>query len=217
MATDVEVHSVEATTHGRVLVRRARAEPVRGVLAGFHGYMETAATQLARLEMMAGSSAWTLVSVQALHRFYRGRSQEIAASWMTREDRDAAIADNLAYVAAALRIVSGVTASCVVYVGYSQGVAMAFRAAVRNVPTAAGVIAVGGDVPPELLADPTVTFPPVFLSRGGADEWYSAEKQAADVSALTAHGTRVDPFVYDAGHEWTSEVAAAAARWLETI
>ena len=77
-------------------MRRARAQPSRGVLAGFHGYSETAAIQLARLEELAGADAWTLLSIQGLHRFYRQRTQDIAASWMTREDREAAMADNLA-------------------------------------------------------------------------------------------------------------------------
>src|SRR5436190_18768177 len=135
-----EVHSVPVTTHGRVLVRRARSQPARGVLAGFHGYSETAAIQLTRLEGIPGADAWTLVSVQALHRFYRGRTQEVGASWMTREDRDAAIADNLAYVTAALRVVPDDTDARVIYVGFSQGVAMAFRAALLGSAPAAGVI-----------------------------------------------------------------------------
>src|SRR5262249_2253174 len=82
-STTPELHSIAATTHGRVLVRPARGATSRGVLAGFHGYSETAAIQLARLEAIPGAAAWTLVSVQALHRFYRGRAQEVGASWMT--------------------------------------------------------------------------------------------------------------------------------------
>lgn len=187
------------------------------MLAGFHGYMENAAIQMARLEEMPGADAWTLVSVQGLHRFYRGRTEEIGASWMTAEDRDAAIADNLAYVAAALRLVPPRGAMRLVHVGFSQGVAMAFRAAVRVVPAAAGVIAVAGDVPPELVVDPTAAFPPVFLARGAGDDWYTAEKHDADIAELRAHGAKVHPFVYDAGHKWTPEVAAAAAAWLEAM
>src|SRR6185295_6305431 len=97
-AADPEVHAVATTTHGRVLLRQSRRDSSHGTLVGFHGYMENAAIQLGRLESVPGADGWTLLSVQALHRFYRGRSQEIAASWMTREDRDEAIADNIAYV-----------------------------------------------------------------------------------------------------------------------
>src|SRR5262245_22628482 len=112
-----EVHSVATTTHGRVLVRRSRSQPPRGVLVGFHGCSETAALQLPRLEQSARDGPWTLVSMQALHRFYRGRTQEVGASWMTREDRDAAIADSLAYIAAALRLVADDAGAGAVYAG----------------------------------------------------------------------------------------------------
>ena len=88
---------IEARTHGRVLVRETAAAP-RGILIGFHGYMENAEIQMERLESIPGSENWTLVSVQALNRFYRGRSQDVVAGWMTREDREAAIEDNIDYV-----------------------------------------------------------------------------------------------------------------------
>src|SRR6266545_2585549 len=127
---DLEVHSIPTLTHGRMLVRPARAAAARGLLVGFHGYMESAAIQLERLEGIPGASAWTLASIQGLHRFYRGRSEEVVASWMTREDRDLAIADNLAYVAAALDEVPRGRFTRIVYAGFSQGVAMAFRAGV---------------------------------------------------------------------------------------
>ena len=197
-------------------MRRARTQLARGILAGFHGYMENAATQMTRLEQIPGSETWTLVSIQALHRFYRGRSQEVVASWMTREDREAAIPDNVQYVHSAIATVTAGVPTPVVYMGFSQGVAMAFRAAVHAERPAAGVIAIGGDVPPDLLADSSRVFPRVFLARGAADEWYTAAKLAADMVALRNRGVDVHEFVYDGGHEWTAAVASAAAAWVET-
>jgi predicted esterase len=209
-----QVLSIPATTHGRVLVRHAPTEPPRGILAGFHGYMENAAAQLARLETLPGAEAWTLVSIQGLHRFYRGRSQDVVASWMTREDRETAIADNVQYVRASIAAVTGAASPPIVYAGFSQGVAMAFRAAAHAQQPAAGVIAVGGDVPPELLADVALKFPRVFLARGAADDWYTAVKLETDAAALRARGTDVRELVYAGGHEWTPEIAEAAAAWL---
>src|SRR5687768_3381211 len=92
----VRVISVAAPTHGRVLVRDVGSP--RGVLIGFHGYMENAEIQMERLAAVPGTERWTLVSVQGLNRFYKGRSQEVVAGWMTRQDRDDAIRDNIAYV-----------------------------------------------------------------------------------------------------------------------
>jgi pimeloyl-ACP methyl ester carboxylesterase len=163
-------HLIPALTHGVVLVREARAAASRGLLVGFHGYMETAAIQMDRLQAIPGSTMWTLVSIEALHRFYRGRTQDVVASWMTRADRDVAIADNLAYVGAALDEVPHDSSTRIVCAGFSQGVAMAFRAGLLGRDRAHGIIAVGGDVPPELLADPLLRHPSVFLARGARDE-----------------------------------------------
>jgi predicted esterase len=213
--TDPDVLLVRATTHGRVLVRRAAAP--RGILVGCHGYLENAATQMARLESIPGAAAWTLVSAQALNRVYRGRSKQVVASWMTSEDRDTAIADNVAYVHDAVRAVSrNHPTGAIVYAGFSQGGAMAFRAGVRD-PSAAGIVSAGADVPPDLLADPALRFPPVLLARGQRDEWYTAGKQDADAAALRSRGVAVEVLVYAAGHEWTGDLSAAVAAWIERL
>ncbi len=210
----VEVHSVPTMTHGRVLVRPARAAAGRGVLVGFHGYGETAAIQMERLQTIPGAVSWTLVSVQALHRFYDRRTGQVIACWMTREDREDAIADNIGYVATALESVPHDDAMPVVFAGFSQGVAMAYRAACRGPQRAAGIIAVGGDVPPELSQDPAVVFPPVLLVRGVSDEWYSAGKFEEDMAMLTARGADVTALTAACGHEWNAEVNDLAGRFL---
>jgi predicted esterase len=69
---------------------------------------------------------------------YKGRTDEVVASWMTRQDRETAISDNVAYVDAAVASVPREPQSPVVYAGFSQGTAMAFRAAVRGQARAAG-------------------------------------------------------------------------------
>ena len=190
-----------------MLVRERTGAPV--VLIGFHGYTENAEIQMARLEAVAGAADWTLVSVQGLHRFYRGKTPEISASWMTRQDREEMIADNIEY---ADRVVSAVVMSPakIVTLGFSQGVAMAFRAALRGRVRADAVVAVGGDIPPELLADPGSPFPPVLLARGETDDWYTASKLDADVDALKARGMPPAVSVYPGGHAWTDAIARRA-------
>jgi predicted esterase len=210
-AKTVRTLSIAAPTHGRVLIRDV-GSPL-GLFVGFHGYMETAEIQMERLAAVPGAGNWTLVSVQGLHRFYRGRTQDVVAGWMTRQDRDDAIRDNIAYVD---NVVDHTRAGSepIVFTGFSQGVAMAFRAAVRGRAGASGVIAVGGDIPPELLADSKSHFPRVLLIRGAADDWYTATKLTADVAALRARGEEPEAFTHPGGHEWTAEVTAAAGRFL---
>ena len=207
----IKTLNIATRIHGRVLVREA-PNPV-AVVAGFHGYMENAEIQMGRLEALPDLGRVTLVSVQALNRFYRGRSEEVVAGWMTRQDREAMIADNIEYCDRAIEASSPATIPLFT-LGFSQGVAMAFRAAIRGRRRAVGVVAVGGDVPPELLADATLAFPVVLLARGERDDWYTNAKLEADANALRARRTPVETLVYPGAHEWTAEVAAAAAGFI---
>jgi len=209
---------IETPTHGRVIVRQSAAPSKGGLLVGFHGYAETAEVQIARLAAVPGADAWTLLSVQALHRFYRGRSEEVVASWMTRQDRDAAVADNLRYVDAAIAAVrtSG-SNDPIVYAGFSQGVAMAFRSAVLGRWPCAGVVAVGGDVPPELLEDRSLRFPAVLLLRGAGDEWYTQARFESDVESLKPRARNIEPVVFDGGHEWSTAASESAGTFLSSV
>jgi predicted esterase len=206
--------NVPVTTHGRVLVDDDRADVARPLrlLVGFHGYAQNADEMMEMLRGIPGADQWTRVSIQALHRFYRGRAEVTVASWMTRQDRDLMIRDNVAYVDAAIAEIAGGTAiERLVFFGFSQGVAMAFRAAVLGARKGDVVLALGGDVPPELLADPAVTFPQVVLGRGTRDEWYTGAKLDADEAALRMRGGRVDTLTFDGAHEWHRDFAVRAA------
>jgi predicted esterase len=209
---------IRTTVHGRVLLRAPLDTPALGLLTGFHGYAESASAQLDRLAAVPGADAWALLSVQALHRFYRGSTKDVVACWMTREDRDDAIRDNLAYVDAAVEEAGRVAPDGpVVYAGFSQGAPMAYRAAVCGSPACAGVIAVGGEIAPELLVHPLHRFPPTLVVRGSADEWYTAAQRDADVRALRDRGAAVRSVEVDGAHEWSAAVAEAAGEFLAAI
>jgi predicted esterase len=210
------VHTVATTTHGRYLVEESRTEPPAGLLIGFHGYGEAAEAQLERLRSVVGAANWLVVSIQGLHRFYNRRSQDVVASWMTRQDRELAIADNLRYVREVVAAIarSPNLPSPVVFAGFSQGVAMAFRAACVAACNVSAVIAVGGDVPPELDSTALAGVKSAFLVRGDGDEWYPQEKWIADEQRLASAGVGVSTFRHAGGHEWNAEVSAAVAGFL---
>jgi predicted esterase len=211
----MEIHNVQARTHGRVLVRRAAAPA--GMIVGYHGYMENAEIHMDRLAALPGADKWTLVSVQALHRFYHARTETVVCGWMTWQDRELAIVDNIWYVDAALETVHPDPSHPLVHVGYSQGAAMAFRAGVRGRRHAAGIVSVGGDVPPELLEDAAAKFPPVLLLRGAGDQWYTQGKFDEDVEALRARHVPLDARVYQGTHEWNADVAEVVAGFLSQL
>jgi predicted esterase len=209
--------TIAATVHGRYLVEPAAGAGPAPLLVGFHGYGESADTQLRRLRAVPGAERWTTVAIQGLHRFYERRTNEVIASWMTRQDRELAIADNLAYVAAVIdhEWTARLGARGVVFAGFSQGVAMAFRAACAGSATPRGVIAVGGDVPPELERSALARLGSVLLMRGARDQWYTAAKFAADQARLRDAVVDVTAVEFDGAHEWNDPVLEAASRFLD--
>jgi predicted esterase len=209
---------VAATVHGRTLVEaRAGALP-HAWFVGFHGYAQNAAIMLDLLRQVPNDGAWRLVAIQALHPFYN-RADQVVANWMTREDRDHAIADNIAYVDAVMHDLEREFGAprAIVFAGFSQGVAMAYRAAVRGRRAGAAVLAVAGDVPPELLAGAPVRWPRVRIVTGSRDDWYTPAVMARDVASLAAAGAVAEHSVFDGGHEWTADVNAAAGALLADV
>lgn len=208
------------STHGRYLVEPGR-DANAPLLLGFHGYAEDAETQMARLMTVPGIDAWLVVSVQGLHRFYRGRGEHRTpvASWMTRQDRDLLIADNLRYVA---QVVASVTREFepvgpTVFAGFSQGVSMAFRAACHAASPAAAVVALGGDVPPELTGANLRRIPRAIIGRGTADHWYLQEPWQADVARVRGAGVDVDEVAFDGGHDWAPAFSEAVGGFLSRV
>ena len=211
-------HSVETVTHGRVLVEEAQDLHSGRLLVACHGYGENADIMLDNARRIPGvKEGWRVASVQALHRFYSRGDQVVVASWMTRQDREFAIADNIAYLDHAVGVAGGGDARVIVYIGFSQGVAMSYRAALRGRYPAAGVIALGGDIPPDMQDDTQRAWPPVLLGAGTRDVWYTPERALADERFLASRGVPHEIVRYDGGHEWTDQIREAAGRWLRSF
>jgi predicted esterase len=213
----VIARTIAASTHGRYLVEPPASVGPAPLLVGCHGYAEGAEDELERLRAMAPAGDWLRVSVQALHPFYRSRSQQVVAGWMTSQDRELAIADNIAYVNAVVEAVARewTVTPTLVFSGFSQGVSMAFRAAAGSRRAVSGVIVSGGDVPPELSAADLARVPAVLIGRGVGDEWYAAAKRDADVTRLREAGVSVTALEFDGGHEWAQPLIEAGRAFLE--
>jgi predicted esterase len=207
--------TVSTTTHGRYLVEIPAHS--RATLVGFHGYQENAAITLKVLRQIANGRPVGLVSVQGLHRFY-SRTNDVIASWMTSQDREFAIADNLSYVAKVMTTVAdefGITRP-LIYAGFSQGVAMAYRAAALAQRPCDGVIALAGDLPPD-VAPLAASLPPVLIGRGTEDKWYTAEKAEKDLAVLTPAGVKVSQHVFEGGHVWGPAFISRAGEFLDEL
>jgi predicted esterase len=213
-----EVRHIPALIHGRYVLETPTQAADAALLVGFHGYGESAERHLEELRRIPGASRCVLCAVQALHPFYN-RTGDVIASWMTRLDREQAILDNVRYVASVVdRIKLELPVSeRLVYLGFSQGAAMAYRAAAGSGHACQGLIVLGGDVPPELERRDLSGFPPVLLGRGSSEEWYDAAKMEHDVELLRARRVDVRPCVFQGGHEWTDEFRAAAGEFLHEV
>jgi len=209
------VRTVETTTHGRYLTMEPEGPPA-GVVVGFHGYAENAEGHVEALRAIPGIERWLVVAVQALHPFYT-RDERVVANWMTRQDRELAIADNLAYVERVLAVIRAEphVDRPLVFVGFSQGGAMAYRAAAGV--GADGVIILAADVPPDVAAQPDLRMPTVLIGRGTTDRWYTPDQHEADLATLARLGVAVETCVFDGGHEWGGAFLQAAGRYLAKV
>ena len=211
-------HTIEARTHGRYLVDRPLAEQPLPLLVAFHGYAESAERMLEEIKQLRGERRWIIVSIQALNRFY-SKASTVVANWMTREDRELAMADNLAYVTSVIHAVRRdyATSDTIVYAGFSQGVAMAYRAAAFITdPRPRGAILLAGDIPPD-VAPRIRSLPPLLIGRGTTDHWYTDAKASLDADTFEAAGVTPIVHVFDGGHVWDPTFVARAGDFLDEL
>ena len=214
----MNVFHVPARVHGRVVVRDAAYDGKRSrLLLAFHGYRQRAESMIEALEPVPGAGGWTIAAIQALHPFY-GRGGGVVASWMTKEDRELAIAENVDYVDdATVALQRERRADVIVCVGFSQGAAMAWRAAVLGRRRADGIVSIGADIPPELRDVPAESFPIALVAGGTRDAWYTDEKMRADLQLRDEKGVPHGRLRYDGGHEWTDEVRRELGKFLAAL
>lgn len=215
--SEIERQSFPTRVHGTYLLRRPTAAGSTALpvaVVGFHGYGETATEMMQAMQRIPGSERWFLCSVQALHPFYR-KTGDVVASWMTSFDRDNAIRDNVRYVRAVvstLRERHGIARFA--YVGFSQGVAMAYRAAALAGHWSHALVALAGDVPDDVAEKHPPNFPPVLIGRGDGEQWYSEDKLAEDLEKLQRMGVESQVARFEGGHEWTEPFLQEAGTFL---
>lgn len=210
-----ESRFIPAGVHGRYLVDTPAGPGPHPLLVGFHGYQENAETHLEELRRVPGASRFVMVAVQSLHLFYK-KGGAVVGSWMTSLGREHAIADNIRYVGAVVTEVKREVPAGggLVYVGFSQGASMAYRAAARAGHQCDGVVALGGDMPPEIADDESTRLPPVLVGRGEADGWFTREKLEQDLDRLARLGVSARSVIFPGGHEWTEAFRAAMGEFL---
>lgn len=215
----IETGAVSALTRGHYRIRIPESDGPHPLLIGFHGYAQNAEEHLQDLLKIPGAEEWALCAAQGLHLFYRRIDRIVGASWMTRFGRDEAIVDNLGYISrlvASLRHRYDVDGP-LVYCGFSQGVAMAYRAAAGSGHEVDGVLVLVGDVPPEITSAQLSRLGPILLGCGRSDKLYDERRMAADLDRLSSAGAEVETCIFDGGHEWHPTYLEQSGRFLAGV
>ena len=176
-----------------------------------HGYGQLAQPFLASFERVA-SPTRLIVAPEALSRFYLDRSAlpndqppRVGATWMTREDRDHEIADQVAYLDALHDLVRPAAPAAVRLrvLGFSQGVATVARWLALGRARADELILWAGAFPPDVeLTGFARRLGPasVVLVAGARDElasWTAADSQ---LQRFTDAGVSARLVAFEGGH-----------------
>lgn len=195
-------HSVPRTARYFALGDPAAAE----LWLVLHGYGQLAGRFLERFRPLDDGRR-LIVAPEGLSRFYLSEDpaeRRVGASWMTREDRLAEIADYVAYL-------DGLHAhlaprGAVHVLGFSQGASTACRWVAMGSARVDRLILWGGEVPPDLEvgAEPAAArlrAARLTLVYGTRDAFFTPKVVAATEERLSAHGIPFEKLGYDGGHE----------------
>ena len=208
--------SMETSVRGRYLLRLPLHSRPAPLLAGFHGYGQRAEDELEMLNTIPGSESWFCCSIEALHPIYTDKGVP-GASWMTSRDREFRIEENVRYVNAVVERIRALYAvnTTLCFHGFSQGAAMAWRAALLGSHPASGIMVLGGDIPPELPLSGCGAR--VHLARGTGDHFYKEDGYERDTARLHADSVPFIATLYSGGHKAKTGYFQAAGEFLASL
>lgn len=121
----------------------------RAIWIVLHGYGHLARYFLTKFEGLEEGVA--IVAPEALNRFYLDEAHNrVGATWMTREDRENEITDQLGYLDALVKELRGERTEVPIHVlGFSQGVATACRWSLLGKTELDRLVLWAGSLPPE--------------------------------------------------------------------
>jgi predicted esterase len=181
-----------------------------------HGYGQLAA-RFARAFQPFIDDTRLIVAPEALSRFYvdvsppHGPDSRVAALWMTREDRDAEIADIVTYLDTLAERVMGMLAQHGVTrdavrlhaLGFSQGAPVVCRWAARGAMRVDHLVLWGGGVPDDVNARAVCERIPGFsidLVYGTSDWWLTSDSASTQTARLRADGVPHRVQTFEGGH-----------------
>lgn len=217
---------VTADEHRLAVERSARvytlgAPTAPDVWVVLHGYGQLAARFIKHFAVLAGQHR-AVVAPEALNRFYldaprvggpTAAERRVGTTWMTREDRDAEIADYVAYLDRVCSVIAP-NAQRLTVLGFSQGVATACRWVALGTAPVQRLILWAGPVPPDLDARrlaQRMGSTPIEIVLGSKDELAGARVVDDELALLSEAGVLHRLVHFDGGHTIDPAVLARLA------
>jgi dienelactone hydrolase len=175
-----------------------------------HGYRQLAHRFIERFRDIA-TPPRLIVAPEALNRFYlddgdgtkvHGPDSPVGATWMTRHDREAEIADYVAYLDTLDRSLELPQTTRRIVLGFSQGSQTAARWATMGRARVDRLVMWGGLMPRDLASDSPSrlgAIAPVFVT-GEADHTLAMERVEAERARLAAAGVESGAVTHAGGH-----------------
>jgi predicted esterase len=170
------------------------------VIIACHGYAQLANYFLKWFEGVENEKI-AVIAPEGLNRFYwQGFSGRVAASWMTKEDRESDIADYVYFID---QIAYKFPNKKIIAIGFSQGAATICRWAHQTVTEIEHIVLWGSVFPDGLEMETFIKKfkNPIQLVFGDSDEYYS-EKQISSVkSTFSNQEENIEFTSYSGGHK----------------
>lgn len=210
-------HHLEVPKTARYFCSGAAEQDARELWVVCHGYAQLASRFLRHFDRIANNGR-LIVAPEGLSRFYldtkgvHGPDARIGATWMTREDRLAEIADHVRYLDLLVDELvrrRGAPFEKVIVLGFSQGVATVSRWLANGVTRADHVVVWGGLMPLDVM---TPAHLPLFggaklsVVIGESDPLVDPARITAELEKLDAVGIVYHEVRFPGGHEVDGEI-----------
>ncbi len=179
-----------------------------------HGYGQLAQRFIQKFKPF--ENEYWIVAPEGPHRFYvEGFSGKVGASWMSKEDRLDDIADYLNYLDALMSRIAWNKYKEINVLGFSQGVATAFRWLVHSELDINHFIICSGMIPPDISIDMNVKrFANMKMSYlSGLDDPFKKQAEVEQLlQQLKSNNLNFKEYYFQGGHKINVEQLAVALR-----
>ena len=211
-------HHFAVTRQARYYTLGTPGAATREVWFVLHGYGQLARYFIRHFRPLEDGSR-LVVAPEALSRFYLGDGEyeRVGATWMTREDRLAEIADYIAYLDALYAQAFADLArerTSVHVLAFSQGTATACRWLAEGAATADRLILWGGALPHDFdfgRHRARLNRLRLTLVTGTEDEYATPEKVQDEEARLRQEAVAFQSITYDGGHRLDADVLGRLA------